>query len=341
MKKKKVTMEDIAKELNISKVSVFKALNDKHDISEDLKKKVFECAIRLDYKYIDPLAKQCRNFYYIIPKRFMTSTEQFYFGIFKELSKILSDIGATIEIHIADEHFSPKVFDTHISAYRPDKSRTYGVFWAGIIPAQTLQAFLDIYIPIICIDNFIQNKKGSFIYIDDYHAGYEMTEYLIKQGHHNICFVIETSISTNMDKFFGFQKALHAYKTPFLPSMHIDLSLANMQNFRYFTLPSPLPSAFLFDSDYSAQNFLITMISKGYHIPDDFSVASFDNTSLCEETIPRLTSIGVPPMEIAKSAYHMMLKRLSSTHIKPYMVVLNSSITIRDSVQENKVTSST
>ncbi|MDI6452807.1 LacI family DNA-binding transcriptional regulator [Peloplasma aerotolerans] len=339
MNKKKVTMEDIANELKISKVSVYKALNDKHDISEELKRKVFDCAVRLNYKYIDPLVKQCRNFYYIIPKRFMSSTEQFYFGIFKELSKILSDIGATIEIHIADQDFSPKDFNTNVRAYRHEKAKTYGVFWAGIIPAQTLESFLDIDIPIICIDNYIQNRTGSFIYIDDYHAGYEMTEFLIQQGHRNICFVIETAISTNIDKFYGFQKALYEYKIPFTPSMHINLSLANMQNFKYFNIPSPLPTAFLFDSDYSAQNFLITMISKGYDIPKDFSVASFDNTSLCEETIPRLTSIGVEPKEIANAAYRMMLKRLSSTHIKPYMMILYSSITIRDSVGTCRETS--
>ena len=332
MNKKKSTMDDIAKELKISKVSVYKALNDKHDVSDELKQKVFDCAVRLNYKYIDPLTKLCRHFYYIIPKRFMTSTEQFYFGIFKELSKILSEIGSTIEIHIADSDFNPVEFNNNIKAYHFDKAKTYGVFWAGIISPQTLESFLNIKVPIICIDNFIQNTAGSFIYIDDYHAGYEMTEFLIKKGHKNICFVIETTISTNLDKFYGFQKALHEYQIPFTPSMHINLSLANMQNFRYFTLPHPLPSAMLFDSDYSAQNFMITMINQGYHIPEDFSVASFDNTSLCEETIPRLTSIGVEPHETAKAAYRVMLKRLSSSVLKPYMMILNSSITIRDSV---------
>lgn len=338
MKKKKTTMEDIAKELKISKVSVYKALNDKPDVSADLKKRVFDCAVRLNYKYIDPLVKQRRNFYFIIPERFISSTEQFYFGISKELGNIFSGIGATMEIHIANQDFSPKEFDAKVTAYRSKKDKLYGVFWAGIIPTQTLDAFLSLNIPIICIDNYIQNKSGSFIYIDDYHAGYELTEYLIKQGHHNICFVIETEISTNMDKFYGFQKALHEHKIPFNANMHINLSLANIQNFRHFTLPSPLPSAFLFDSDYSAHNFLITMISQGYRIPQDFSVASFDNTSLCEETVPRLTSIGVESKEIAQAAYRTMLKRVTSTQLRPYMMVLNSSLHIRDSVGPHKET---
>lgn len=332
MNKKKVTMDDIANELNISKVSVYKALNDKHDVSDELKKRVFDCAVKLNYKYIDPLVKFCRHFYYIVPKRFMTSTEQFYFGIFKALNKLLSDLGATIEMHIADTDFDPKNFDNNIKTYQHDKSKTYGVFWAGIIPSITLEAFLNISIPIICIDNYIQNTTGSFIYIDDYHAGHEMTEFLIKKGHRNICFVIETSISTNLDKFYGFQKALQENQIPFSQSMHINLSLASMQSFRYFSLPEPIPTAFLFDSDYSAQNFMITMINKGHRIPEDFSVASFDNTNLCEETSPRLTSIGVEPSQIAKAAYKVMLKRFSSSQLKPYMVILNSSITIRDSV---------
>lgn len=336
MDKKKTTMADIAKELNISKVSVYKALNHKHDISDELKQKVFDCAVQLNYKYIDPLTKLCRHFYYIIPKRFMTSTEQFYFGIFKELSNLLLGIGITIEIHIADIDFSPFKFEAALNAYHYDKSSSFGIFWAGMIPIKTLEGFIKLNIPIVCIDNFIQNTLGSFIYIDDYHAGYSITEHLIKKGHKNICFVIETSISTNLDKFYGYQKALHEYNVPFTVDMHLNLSLANMKNFRDLILPTPLPSAFLFDSDFSAQNFMLAMINQGYHIPQDFSVASFDNTKLCEETTPRLTSIGVAPIEISKAAYKVMLKRLSSTVLKPYMMILNSSIAIRDSIATHK-----
>ncbi len=329
---KKVTMQDIAKKLNISKVSVFKALNDKHDISDELKQKVIDCAISLDYKYIDPLTRYGRFFYYIIPKEYTASTEQFYFGIYKSLYDLLTKKGISIEMMTADDDFSVKDFHNIIENYHPHKINLYGVFWVGPISNQKHNEFIDLNIPIVCIDNYIQNTNGSFIYIDDYHAGLSITQYLINNGHRNICMVNDNKASTNIDKYFGFRKALYQNNIQFTENMHIKLSLAVMENFKYFKLPEPTPTAFLFDSDYSAKNFMMVMISKGYKIPEDFSVASFDNTRLSEETVPTLTSIGVLASEIADSAYKVMLKRLSSKILRPYMMILTSTISKRDSV---------
>lgn len=332
MEKKKTTMEDIAKQLNISKVSVYKALSNKSDISDDLKAKVNAKAIELRYKSVDPLTKLCKHYFYILPRQFVTSTEQFYFGIYKELSKILSEKGATLDIHIADDDFSIADFEKTVKTYRYNATHQIGYFWAGVITYQMIEAFAQLALPLICIDSHLSRSKGSFIYIDDYHAGYEITEYLIQKGHRDICFVIDVSSSNNLDKLYGFQKGLKTYNIPFRDEMHIGLSLANMENLKHFVLPKPLPTAFLFDSDYSAQNFIITAINQGYQIPEDFSVACFDNTPLCEETIPRLTSIGVSSYEIAETAYRMMLKRLKTTNLRPIMSVLHSPIAERDSV---------
>lgn len=330
MKYKKTTMEDIAKKLNISKVSVYKALTGKQDISEDLRQKVLDCAISMNYKLIDPLTKLCRNFHFITPKRFSTSTEQFYNGIFLSLAKLLNNIDITLENHIADDLFDVRKFISE----RKFHHEYFGVFWAGIIPPKILDAFLDANIPIICIDNYLQKSNGSFIYIDDYNAGFNITEYLIEHGHKDICFVIETDVSSNVDKLYGFKKALHMHNISFKPEMHIEISLSKMENFIDFKLPNPLPTAFLFDSDHSAQNFMISTINQGYKIPEDFSVASFDNTRLCDETVPKLTSIGPNRDEVVRACYRTMLKRLSTSTLRPYFTIVSSNLTVRDSVKK-------
>ena len=49
MKKRKVSMQSIADELKISKVTVSKALNDKEGVGEELKNKIKEAAARQGY----------------------------------------------------------------------------------------------------------------------------------------------------------------------------------------------------------------------------------------------------------------------------------------------------
>ncbi|QWB95429.1 LacI family transcriptional regulator [Mycoplasmatota bacterium] len=334
MKTKKTTMQDIANKLNISKVSVYKALTNKQDVSEGLKKRVFNCAIKMNYKLIDPLTKNCRRVYYLIPKKFTKSTEQFYYGIFQAISKLFTNIGITVEHTIVNDDFSVKKFINNIKTYHKDDLNNFAVLWAGYIESTKLNEFLNLDVTIVCIDSYIQNSNGSFIYIDDYHAGYEITKYLIENGHKKICFVISPEVSTNMDKFFGFQKALKESNIPFTHDMHIDISLGDMHNFSKLELPDTLPTAFIFDSDLSAHNFMLTMTHQGYKIPEDFSVVGFDNTYVCEETTPKLTSIGVSNDEIASAVYKVLLKRLSSSILKPYMLFLKSNIKIRDSVSK-------
>ncbi|MFA5692949.1 MAG: LacI family DNA-binding transcriptional regulator [Acholeplasmataceae bacterium] len=330
MKNKKVTLEDIAKKLNISTVSVYKALSDKQDISDDLKKKVLDMAIKMNYKLIDPLTKLSRKLYYLTPERFSFSTEQFYNGIFLEMKKSFNLIDINLESYIAARDFSVQNFIRERELLR---ETNYGVFWSGIIPDKILNDFIQNNIPLVVIDYYLPNVLSTFIQIDDYQAGFDITEYLIKLGHHDICFIIETDVSTNADKYFGFRKALHMNKILFEKRMHINLSLSNMDSFLKFTLPEKMPTAFLFDSDFSAKNFMIIALNQGFNIPEDFSVASFDNTKLCEDLTPTLTSIGPNRDDISKSSYKAMLKLMSKPQRRHVNIKLYSEIEIRNSTK--------
>ena len=59
-----VTMKDIARELNVSVVTVSKALGGKEGVSEELKKKIVECAGKMGYR-LNSLAKSMKEGYRI------------------------------------------------------------------------------------------------------------------------------------------------------------------------------------------------------------------------------------------------------------------------------------
>src|SRR4029078_11453912 len=57
---KKLSMKELAKELNVSVATVSKALSDSHEISEQTKTKVLDTAARLNYT-LNPYASSLRN----------------------------------------------------------------------------------------------------------------------------------------------------------------------------------------------------------------------------------------------------------------------------------------
>jgi LacI family transcriptional regulator len=81
----KISMEDIAKELGISKVSVSKALSDKEGVSEELRNRVKEVANHLGYR-INNSARSLKtnrqfNIGILISEKFIMDKEAYYFSV--------------------------------------------------------------------------------------------------------------------------------------------------------------------------------------------------------------------------------------------------------------------
>lgn len=334
MNKKKITMDDIAKALNISKVSVHKAMNNQTDISKDLKEQILNKAAELGYTMIDPLTKLCRHFFFFLPKRYHLSTEQFYFGIYSKLKETFESIGAVLELKVVDDDFSPVNFEKNMS--RIIKGN-FAFFLAGQFSHNILKEFESLNISCVCIDFYSQNYNLNYIFLDNFRGGYLITDYLVQKGHKKICFIVDiTTSSTNADKYFGYLKSLYENKIEFSNEMVIKTTLEAPQQYLNLKLPTPMPTAFLFHSDQSAYKFMISMMSQGFKIPEDISVASFDNTDISIESNPSITSVGMDKNDLNDACYNIMLKNLLSFNKKKYNYTLSPQIHIRNSVKKIK-----
>ncbi len=331
MNKKKVSLDTIAEKLGVSKVSVYKALNGHSDISDELKERVLSTAAELNYRQIDPLTKLCRTFYYIISEKFCSSSEQFYFGIYSALQEKLHSVGCTLEMYRVGRTMDVERFISSVSRY---KKAQFGVFIAGQLPIEILKSFERHKLPTVCFDYYTEKADLNYIYFDNYRAGYYLTNYLISQGHSDLCFFVDTdNYTTNADKYFGFRKSLLENGIAYSRRMHVNVDLQRNNSFLNITLPDPLPTCCVFDSDISASIFSIAMSAKGVKIPEDVSIASFDNTDMSAEVTPPLTSIGVDKSEIVECCYAAMLSALTHPEKKNYYTIA-PKLHVRSSVKK-------
>ena len=331
MHEKKVAMQEIADKLHISKGSVFKALSNRTDISLELREKILRTATKLGYVIEDPLFKLCKKVYFIISQKFVFSTEQFYSKIYRKISQKFEKIKIeTIFMPISDNITDYQLLQ------QIQIERKIGVIIAGSTQQAVLNFLVKKSIPYISIDNYLENHGGNYIYIDDYHSGYIITNYLIKKGHKKIDFFVSLEASNNLDKYFGYKKALIENNLDNGVSKHHDVDLSVMSNFSNFVFPSELPDAFLFQSDHAAANFMLVAYNNGYKIPKDFSIASFDNTDICLETTPRLTSIGPNYEELCNVCYDNLLFRFTKRNTGPQLTILSSNIIVGESIKERK-----
>ncbi len=89
--KKKVTLSDIAERLNISVVTVSKALSNKEGVGDDLRKQIKDLATEMGYKIKKSGVshgdgKITGNIGILIPNRFFSQNYSFYWYLFNFVS---------------------------------------------------------------------------------------------------------------------------------------------------------------------------------------------------------------------------------------------------------------
>ena len=207
--KSSISMKNIARELNVSIVTVSKALNNKDGVSEELKHKIKDLADKMGYRY-NMMAKSMRdglsyNIGVIVPEQFLGDDKAYYFSVFKHLSQIMEryQYCAILQVlNSADEH------NVILPKFYYDK-KVDGLIVLGQVNKAYIKALQNIEIPTIFLDFYDESTNVDSITVDNYSGAYELTNYLIKNGHVNIAFVGDIyATSSIQDRYLGMCKSL-------------------------------------------------------------------------------------------------------------------------------------
>jgi len=133
------------------------------------------------------------------------------------------------------------------------------------------------------------------ICIDNEQAAYDMTAYLLGLGHKRIAFIKGPSDHGDANvRFAGFRKAMEEAGLPVA-----DEACVQAASFDYYSgvtaaeqilSLNPLPSAIFACNDDIAAAVLATAHRIGLRVPDDFSLAGFDDAPLARSVWPALTT---------------------------------------------------
>lgn len=331
---KKVTLESIAKKVGVSKVAVYKALNNKGGVSDAVKSQILEVASTLGYKKAKKDILTDMHFLYLVNKSFfLTTSEQFYTSIYYYLNEECDKSDSNLKIVFFDDA------EDNLTALKKtiqgSKYPIDGIFIAGEVPSSFIEKLSIINIPIIFIDYYSPIHNYSYIYPDNYRMSYMITKYLIQKGHQKIGFVgDDNKTSAIADRFYGYRKALSEENIEFKPEWHINQNIEHMMEVTDI-LPKRLPTAFVCHCDPAAHKMYTLLSTRGLSVPDDVSIISFDNTQLCENITPKLSSIGCSKEYYAKKSYSAMMSIISDNN-KVNNVILKPVFVERDSVKSLK-----
>lgn len=194
-------------------------------------------------------------------------------------------------------------------------------------------------IPVVAIASGHLSEDISCVRIDDFHAGKEMAEYLIQQGHSRIGFIRgRKDLSASARRYDGFVTALHE------AGLEVESGLVQQGDYTYrsgltaaeklLSLRKPPTAIFASNDDMGAAAISVAH-RRGLDVPRDLSVVGFDDSSAATTVWPELTTIHQPIAAMANAAIDILLRsirrRTDSTpvlmdHVLPHRLVVRDSV---------------
>ena len=184
-KSTKTTMQDIADHLDISKVSVSKALNGKGGVSNELRRTIINAAQEMGYDRIPTETVPQQRFAFVVSKHFFLETDAFYSEMYYRFSYQCLEMGATASLIIVsngDEENLRLPAQLQMEEFS-------GIAVAGEMSDAFLRLLEKPGRPLVLMDFESYAVSGHSILTDNYHWGSLITQKLVDMGHKKIGFV--------------------------------------------------------------------------------------------------------------------------------------------------------
>lgn len=324
----KPTMQDIADQLGVSKVSVFKALSGQKGVSEELRQRIFQEAQKLGYTRTT--AENTFHFAFVVSKHFFLETDAFYSEMYYYFNKQCIQKGHSTTLIIVNGPDEAR----GILPVQLQKDSFHGIAVAGEMSDQYLQLLAELKLPMVLMDFENYQSDMNAILTDNFHWGFRVTQYLIRHGHKKIGFVGQPGATNSItDRYLGYRKALMLHQLPYQDEWLIVNNDTRSGLYRSnITLPKDMPTAFVCHCDMAANYLMGALELNDLRCPQDVSLISFDNTKLAEATQPPLTSVNIDTRSIAQQAQDTLLEILAGRQKGSTRVYIPAGLIERQSV---------
>jgi LacI family transcriptional regulator len=336
MEKNKVTIHDLASQLNLSASTVSRALANHKRISQKTRDRVQAAALELNFRP-DPMASGFRKgksntIGIVIPR----INRHFFSHAISGIESVTNPAGYNVMICQTNENFEEEKRAIQTLVH----NRVDGIIISIAVTTRSaghLQDVLDQKIPLVQFDRVCTKPETDMVLNDNFTGAYEVTKHLISQGLTNLVHLAgPLHNKVYADRCEGFKKALEETGLPLLPQTIVGVGLTRTDGeafARQIMENGHRPQALISASDYSALGAFIELKKNGIRIPHDIAVAGFANEPFTEFIEPAMTTLEQYGIEMGRSAAKLLIERLDSSHTisVPRTIVIKPKLIIRAS----------
>ena len=329
-----VTVSDVAKRAGVSRAAVSKALNDKPDISQAVKRKIKRIAHEMGYT-VNIAAKA------------LSTNKTGTIGIIVGFPQIPTVAERIIGIqekaaeagYLALTTFHSGKLQEEIDYLEKIKNRVDGLIMTPINPDKKLiNALKSLSMPLVLMNEMLEGFNADFVGDDDEYGGEIGGKHLLTKTNKHIAYF------GNNEKYYSDNSLIRGIKRAYEETgRNLNLFSNYWDNFskenteknvaEALAKNSDLEGIFAF-SDMTALWIIDYLSEQGVSVPEDIKVIGYDDIEFAKMSRISLTSIAQPNREIGRSAAAMLIERIKADNLRqaaPRKTIFPPELKIRQS----------
>jgi LacI family transcriptional regulator len=338
--RRKVTIDDIARQSSASRTTVSLVLRDKPGIGAETRQRVWAAAHHLGYQRRAPVAVAPgqgilnigliqRSRRRVVEIR-LPGVNAFYSWVLAGIEAAarpqrMNLLYAALEV---DDDNQPLDLPDHLLAQRLD-----GVLLIGSFAEATIAAVANHGTgAVVLVDGPAGSHHHDAIVSDNENGAYTAVRHLIDRGHRRIAYVSpEPQADPNFQqRRDGYHRALREFAlAPYAAPMTADDATAATAQ---LLSRHPEVTALFACNDGCAIKAIRAAQGLGRRVPENLSVVGFDDIELAAQFTPALTTMAVDKVTMGRLAVQMLAYRLLWPEAAKVLTVLRPELVARESV---------
>lgn len=352
----RVTIQDIADALGLSRNTVSKAINNTGILADATKEKVLKKAMEMGYKQfsyaatLEDITKQTgasveqplsRGEIALFTTKFLADSH-FASTMLDKFQREMSQMGYSLSMHriLNDELKQCRLPGTF------DATRTSGIICYELFDHAYSQMICDLDIPILFVDSPVvglgEPLKADRLYMDNQSCIYSFIQEMIRRGKTRFGFVGERlHCQSFWERYMAFRDAMLLLNQPYIDEYCILDNKEGVENpgseeyqeylTECFQKLTQLPEVILCANDFVAIDTMHVLRRLGYSIPDDVYICGFDDSPESKMMMPPLTSIHIHSQVMGFSAVHLLLSRIKNPSLNYRTTYTETNLIYRES----------
>jgi LacI family transcriptional regulator len=331
-----ITQSDIARKLNVSRITVSKALRNHPDISSQMKKKINEMAEELGYTP-NLIAKN------------LTSNKMFTIGV------VIPDLENSFFAYATDsiiDTATEKKYNVFVTVSREHEQNEIlnlknlvGMRVDGLLVCISQQTndisifdrIKNLNIPLIFFDRHFEGLNFRNVVFDDKNGAISALDEIIENGYSKIAhFAGYSNVSIGKQRCMGYKYSLEKNGINLNPDWILEGGFEVEDGYEAFMRlyrRNNLPEIIFTVNDRVALGVYQAARETGINIPEDIGLLAYGFNETAQIFTPTLSVINQNPRKIGKAAAEMLIEEIENNCIdKKQQIIIEEEFLWNDSI---------